>query len=197
MNDSGPRPIVLGAFEPFGGRRVNRSLAAVERVRPPPGVRLEKVTLPVDFERLPERIAEPVAARPAALVLVGEASGRRTVAVECVALNVLHARVPDNAGRRPRRERVLPDQALALPATWDADALLRAVHASGVPARLSHHAGTHACNASLYLALAAGPDCPVGFLHVPTWPWRLGPSTAALARALERVILTIAARRDT
>jgi pyroglutamyl-peptidase len=36
---------------------------------------------------------------------------------------------------------------------------------------MSHHAGTHLCNLTLYHFLSAlPPDRPVGFLHLPLFP---------------------------
>jgi pyroglutamyl-peptidase len=184
-------PLVIAAFEPFGGRRLNRSLEAIEAV--PDRSHLQRARLPVDFARLPRAVAELLERKPRALLLVGEADDRRHVSVERVALNVVHARIPDNAGQKPEREQVLPGGPLAVEATWDAGQVLAALRAAGVRAELSHHAGTFACNASLFLAVtgARDPALPIGFLHVPSaaWPW--GLRRATLGRAVEAALLTM------
>jgi pyroglutamyl-peptidase len=181
--------IALAAFEPFGGRRVNRSALVLDRVAPVEGVSVDKTVLPVDFARLPGAIDALLAARPDAVVLMGEAR-RPNVSVERIALNVVDARIPDNRGERPVGTAVVPDGPLALRSTWNADAVVRAVGRAGVPVEASDHAGTFACNAALYLAVAHAV-CPVGFLHVPARRWPLGPSLARLARAVETALAAI------
>jgi pyroglutamyl-peptidase len=187
--------LILASFEPFGGRRVNRSTQAAQRVRSSAGAVLEHVVLPVDFARLARLVPRLVARRPRALLLVGEARKTRRVLVECIALNVIDARIADNARRRPRRMPVQAGGPLALAARCDAPAVLAALKRVRIPARLSYHAGTFACNAGLYLALAAAAGrrgAPaVAFLHVPA---RGGPTIARLARGLEAALAVMGGR---
>jgi pyroglutamyl-peptidase len=175
-------PVLVAAFEPFEGRRVNRSWEVVRRLPDRPG--LERIRLPVDFARLPDEVAALIRRKPRALLLVGEAR-RRRVSVEQVALNLADSDRPDNAGRRPQQQPLLPGGPLALRATWDARAVARTLEDAGVRAEASFHAGTFACNASLYLALAGAPAASIalGFLHLPRRPWPLGPRRALLVRA--------------
>jgi pyroglutamyl-peptidase len=62
-------------------------------------------------------------------------------------------------------------------ATWDAPALARSLRAAGYPTRVSHSAGTHLCNATLYAALGAmaaeGLSGPAGFFHLPYLPHQI------------------------
>src|SRR5689334_21788488 len=112
-----------------------------------------------------------IARRPHAVLLVGETPTDK-LAVETIALNVIHDRRADNAGRHIEWSSVRPGRPLALGATWNAMAVAAAVERAGVPVEISHHAGTYACNASLYHALDAAAQtaltAPIGFLHVPT-----------------------------
>lgn len=56
---------------------------------------------------------------------------------------------------------------------------------SGIPAALSFHAGTFACNGAFYLALnACDHQCQVGLLHVPYRWWPLGMKIHFLVHAL-------------
>jgi pyroglutamyl-peptidase len=171
--------IILTGFEPFNGRGINRSWQAVEAVR----AEVERVQLPVDFEKLAQLVPELVARRPRALVLVGEAPYDR-VTVESIALNIIHDQRADNAGRRGWMEPIRAGRPLALPATWDARRLLRAIDRTGIAVEISHHAGTYACNAALYHALDAAADlglaAPIGFLHVPSDGIAVDRLTAAI-----------------
>lgn len=175
--------LILAGFEPFEGRRRNRSWELARRVRPRAG--LEVVQLPVDFARLGGEIARLVARAPRGLLLLGEAS-RRLVCVEQVALNLRDADRADNQGARPRGEPIVADGPLALRVPWDARAVAQRLNQAGARAVVSFHAGTFACNAALYQALdAAGDRLPVAFVHVPRrgWPW--GVRMSALLTAVE------------
>jgi pyroglutamyl-peptidase len=140
-------------------------------------------------------MADLLARRPRALLLVGEAD-RPCVSVEQVALNIADSDRGDNAGvvlhDRPL-ETSAQSVPLAVRASWDARAVARSLREAGIPAEPSFHAGTFACNASLYLALRAVGDTAaagnaataVGFLHVPRARWPLGPRLSRLVRAVE------------
>jgi len=185
--------VIVAGFEPFGGRQENRSWQVVQAL--PDDLAVERVQLPVDFVALQTLVPALVARRPRTLVLLGEASGTDALQVERVALNVVHARIADNRDARPVLAEVVPGAPLARYARWDAAALVDTLVDAGVPAQISHHAGTYACNAALYLALhtaatASDPDdvpTTLGFVHVPvTSP----PETSAIAAGIARLLLT-------
>ena len=184
-----PRPgaIVVAAFEPFEGRRRNRAWEAVRRLPPTPD--LVTTQLPVVFSRLPGAIQTLLARGPRALLLVGEAR-RPEVSVEQVALNVADGTDrPDNEGviLQARPVAAQAGAPLALRASWDAHAVAQALRREAIAAQASFHAGTFACNASLYLALhqAAAPVPAIGFLHLPQAPWPVGPRLRTLIRAVQ------------
>ena len=176
-------PIVITGFEPFGGRRLNRSWEAVRRLRSAP--HQETRQLAVDYRRLRDQVAELCERQPAVVLMVGESPGR-TLAVEQVALNLVDVDRPDNSRRKPTSETLLPEAPLALRASWDARGVAARITAAGIPAAASFHAGAYACNAALFLALASvGEDARVGFLHVPYQRWPRGVRLWALTRAIE------------
>jgi len=182
---------IVAAFEPFGGRRRNRAWDAVAGLADERGV--ERISLPVDFAALTSVLPALIERAPEVLLLVGEAGWTRHLSVERVALNVAHARIPDNCGAKPRLAEIVPGAPLALPARWDAERVLDAA-IEAAPTLISHHAGTFACNASFYLALHAAPVAmSVGFLHVPALPWPLAPGTSRLTAAVRAVVLTMLA----
>lgn len=184
-----PHSLILTAFEPFDGRKRNASAMVLDRVD---DERIERRRLPVVFDALEREIAALLDARPRVLVLMGETSQSRGVRVERVALNVIDAGDrPDNCGKTPSVHPVRPAEPLARWATWDADAVLGALRARDIEATTSYHAGTYACNQSLYLALsmaaARALDIPIGFLHVPGRARAPVRTTTALANAIPAV----------
>jgi pyroglutamyl-peptidase len=191
------KPIVVAAFEPFGGRRHNRSDRATAWLRGATiaGRPVELERLPTVFAALPARIDELLARGPELLLLVGESAAARRLQVERVALNLAHARLGDNAGARPIDAEIEPGGELARRVAFDARVAANAAVAAGVPCDVSSHAGTFCCNAALYHALGrtAQPGAPlVGFVHVPAhWPWaqdrRAARGLYAIAAALVAV----------
>jgi pyroglutamyl-peptidase len=181
--------LLVAAFEPFDGRRKNRSQRAARHLREDTNV--EVVTLPVSFARLPAAIDELLRRRPTALLLVGESREARGLRVERLALNLIDARIADNDGEQPRQREVQPGGALALPVSCDVAALVSAIARADVPVAASAHAGTFCCNAALYLALAHPQACRTVFVHVPAKRARLrGRDAARGLRAVLAAMLT-------
>ena len=95
------KKLLLTGFEPFGGESVNPSWETVSRAAAE-GFEVRKVCLPVTFDGAAQRICEEIRSfDPDALVMVGQAGGRKGVTVERVAINLADARIPDNAGAQP------------------------------------------------------------------------------------------------
>jgi pyroglutamyl-peptidase len=175
--------VVVAAFEPFGGRRRNRSWEAVRRARTGPGI--ATVRLPVDFVRLRSAVERIARESPRAVLLVGEMPSG-PLRVEGVALNVLHSDRPDNVGRIAADVPLVPGAPLALRTRWNPGEVSAALLLAGIPAGPSFHAGTYACNAALYLTLHATPDStPVGFLHLPRRGGPAGTRLPDLVRAVD------------
>jgi len=168
------------------------------------GITLRTVETPVSLAAVPSTIAGLIREhRPAFFVALGLAPGDPTLRCETTAINRLDFGVADNFGQRPTDGGPIdpagPDGRLA---TWDAKALAAAIRAKGIPARVSHHAGTHLCNATLYSALAAmaaeGLTGPCGFFHLPYLPHQVarflsdGPPGGDLAPLTPRALPSMA-----
>jgi len=188
-------PVVVAAFEPFGGRARNRAHDAVARVERRPIVTtagsahpVAIATLPTAFAPLPDALTRLLVPSPRALLLVGESAAARTLLVERVARNLADARIPDNAGAQPRAAALVAGAPLALdvPSALVAR-LVAAAQASGMAAAASAHGGTFCCNAALFHALWLTRDrpLPIAFAHVPArWPWADDRRAARALRAL-------------
>lgn len=176
---TGARNLLLTGFEPFGGDAVNPSGDAVRRVAATwserPGIRLATAILPVTFAGAAERLRTLIAeTNPVAVIATGLAGGRAEIGVERVAVNLADARIPDNAGVQPVDEPVVSGGPAGAFATLPVKAIAAAIRGAGIPAVVSHTAGTFVCNHVFYTALAAVPaGVPAGFIHVP---WATGQS---------------------
>lgn len=160
--------ILLTGFTPFGGDAINPSWEVARRFagRVIGGHRVEAVELPTTFGGAPRVLRVALRRHAPALTLcLGLARGRRALSLERVAVNLIDARIPDNAGAqpidRPVRRRGPPAHFSPLPLKRMRAASL----AAGVPCELSLTAGSFVCNAVLYHLLAEGAYG--GFLHLP------------------------------
>lgn len=165
--------ILLTGFEPFAEDATNPSGDAVRRVADRwdgPETLLTEV-LPVVFAAAAERLRALIDAhRPDVVIAVGLAGGRAAVTPERVAINLADARIPDNAGAQPLDRPVVEDGPAAYFATLPVKAIAAALTDAGVPAAVSHSAGTFVCNHVMYAALhatAGTPEVHAGFVHVP------------------------------
>ncbi|MEC3977933.1 pyroglutamyl-peptidase I [Amycolatopsis sp. H20-H5] len=166
--------VLLTGFAPFGGEEVNPSWQASSLIaaqRP----EFAAVELPCEFgASLPALRAAIELHRPEVVVCVGQAGGRAELTPERVAINLLDARIPDNAGARPVDVPVLPGGPAAYFTTLPVKAVVAAVRQAGVPASVSHTAGTFVCNQVFYglmhLLATEFPGTRGGFVHVPYSP---------------------------
>lgn len=161
--------ILVTAFVPFGGDAKN---ASQEILRALPetlgGVRLEKRCLPVSFFAASVIAVETaLSLRPEAIVCLGQAGGRDAVTPERVAVNLMHARIPDNDGFQPVDTPVIKDAPAAYFSALPVKAMVDAMQRLGIPARLSDSAGTYVCNALMFSMLHHIREIPRGFIHVP------------------------------
>ena len=184
--------LLITCFEPFGGRWRNASQDAVAALPDAiGGFELRKRCLPVVFGAAGEQAIEAIAGlSPHAVICVGEAGGRTAITPEMVAINLRHARIPDNAGNAPQDEPVRANGENALFSTLPVRAMAAAINAAGIPAEVSYSAGAYVCNDTMYAVLdhLRGTEVPAGFIHVPA-----GDALAAeqLAAGLEAAIETL------
>ena len=191
------KKLLITGFEPFGEDERNSSWDAVSLLKDNIGeYTVEKLLLPVVFGSAAEKVIKKAEETDAcAVICVGQAGNRSKICVECDAVNLRRARIPDNDGNFPQDEAILAGGEERLFSTYDGEALVRAISAAGADAELSHDAGLYVCNDVLYSVLAhfkdSGKLC--GFIHVPYYD-EIGPEgkpsmpLCDIVRALEAAI---------
>lgn len=198
--------LLLTGFEPFGGDLRNPSRDLVQRLAGETvgGLRVVAEVLPCVFAEAPARLDAAIGRWSPRLVLaIGQAGGRSELSFERVAINLIDARIPDNAGAQPIDQPVAPGGPAAYFSTLPVKAMAAAARAAGVPAAVSFNAGSFVCNQVFYALMhrLAARLVPAAFLHVPWLPEQVaGPPSrpsmaldtmadglrAALAAAIER-----------
>jgi pyroglutamyl-peptidase len=128
---------------------------------------------------------------------VGLAGGSAMIRVERVAVNLADARIPDNAGAQPLDAPSVAGAPDAYFASLPVKAAARDIRAVGIPAEVSHTAGTFVCNHVFFTAMHATAGGPVraGFVHVPWDTDHASEGAPALAlhdivRAIEIALAT-------
>ncbi len=167
--------ILLTGFEPFGGEVINPSWEVARSLHGQviAGATVHARCLPTTFGGAPRALAEAMAVvRPGLVVALGLASGCSEISIERVAVNLIDARIADNAGERPRDLPVRTDAPAAYFSTLPLKAMRNALRAAGHPAGLSLTAGAFVCN-QVFFELQhqlAGRGIPSGFIHLPALP---------------------------
>lgn len=194
------KTILLTGFDPFGGEAVNPAFEAVRRLpQDLGGAALCKLEVPTAFFASGARLAAALRElRPDAVICVGQAGGRAAITPERVAINLMDARIPDNAGFLPRELPIAADGPSAYFSTLPLRQMVRAIRATGAPADISNTAGTYVCNYLMYtllhLAKTRGLVMPSGFVHVPYLRQQLdGKPEGTPGLALEELVCALQA----
>ena len=154
--------LLLTAFDPFGGEKINPALEAVKRVQDKIGdleiVKLE-VTNAIEKEH------------PDVVLCIGQAGGRFDITPERVAININDARIPDNEGNQPLSGPIFEDGENAYFSSLPIKAMVAEIRKADIPASVSNSAGTFVCNhlmyGVLYTIAKKYPSMCGGFMHVP------------------------------
>lgn len=165
------KSLLITGFEPFGGENINPSWEAVSRL--PSGIgeyELHKLLVPVVFgEAAKLVINEAEKLKPDVILCIGQAGGRDSITPELVAINLRHAKIPDNAGNQPEDEPIIVGGENALFSTLPVRKMAEALNATGISSKLSYSAGAYVCNDLLYTLLDfyKNSETGVAFIHVP------------------------------
>lgn len=189
------KTVLLTAFEPFGGERLNPSWEAVRSLdgKTLAGARIVVHQLPVVFATCGSVLTDALTRiQPDAILCVGQAGGRSEITLERVAINIHDARIPDNQQQQPVDEPVIAEGPAAYFATLPIKAMVAALREAGIPASVSQTAGTFTCNSVMYTLLhwlhTRGSTARGGFMHVPWMPEQAVSHPGAPSMAIATVI---------
>lgn len=196
--------VLLTGFEPFDGEVLNPSWLAVQRLGGEviAGHRVQAECLKVAFAEAPRQLRGAIARhRPALILCVGQAGGRAQMSLERVAINLIDARIADNTGKQPLDRAVTAGGPAAYFTTLPVKAMRAAAQDAGVPAEISHTAGTFVCNQVFYalmheLAQGTSSGCRGGFVHIPYLPEQASMHPGAPSLALETIVSGLRAMID-
>ncbi len=186
---------LLTGFAPFAGEAVNpsREIARALHGKIIAGHRILAAELPTEFATALPLLGKLIAKhRPALVMALGLAGGRSEISLERVAINLIDARIADNAGAQPVDVRIVENAQNAYFSTLPIKAMRTALLDAGIPAALSLSAGTFVCN-QVFFGLAhllseRYPNVRGGFVHVPYLPQQAAQYPGTPSMALETMI---------
>jgi pyroglutamyl-peptidase len=168
------KKILVTAFEPFAGRKINPALEVMAKLKPSSfkDCRLYRAKMPVSGKAVGGRIAALISKiKPDHLISLGLAAGETGIRVERFALNIQDYGIKDNSGYRPEGKKIAANGPAAYFVNADPLKLATAARKAGVPAYVSNHAGAYVCNHLMYEAMhAITTGClktKFAFFHLP------------------------------
>lgn len=198
--------ILLTGFEPFGGEVINPSWEVARSLQGQviAGAVVHARCLPTAFGAAPQALSQALTAlTPVLVIALGQASGRAEISIERVAVNLIDARIADNAGARPQDVPVRAHAPAAYFSTLPVKSMRDALRAAGYPAGLSLSAGAFVCNQVFFELqhLLAGRGLRSGFIHLPALPEQAARALACvpsmgLAAQIDAIRLAVAAALD-
>ncbi|MDE2481886.1 MAG: hypothetical protein KGN02_06820 [bacterium] len=169
--------VLIAGFEPSGGDKVSPSEMVARSLegRMISGRSLAVRVVPVETRNVRERFETAlVQDDPDIAIILAQAGGRSSLAMERVAVNVLDFEAADNVGVMRKSDVISRGGADARLSNLPFDRVLESWHANGVPGYVSNSAGTFIGNQALYemlgLTEAAAPPVVVGLVHLPYLP---------------------------
>ena len=168
--------ILLTAFSPFGGEKINPSLEAVKLVKDKIlETDIIKLEVPTVFGKSIKIVADAIEKeKPDYVLCIGQAGGRDGITPERVAINIDDARILDNEGNQPIDRPIFADGEPAYFSNLPVKSMVEEIRKEGLPASLSNSAGTYVCNHLMYGVLYTlskkYKGVKGGFIHVPFIP---------------------------
>jgi pyroglutamyl-peptidase len=157
--------VLLTAFEPYDRWPENASwLAIVDLTRWYEGpVELVTRRYPVDLGRMSEKLRTDLQEDYDFALHCGQAPGASHLRLEAIGLNL-----------RTDGSEILSGAPAAYRSSLPLESMVNRIRQSGIPAAVSHHAGTYLCNAALFLSHhythSFGMQTASAFVHVPLAP---------------------------
>jgi pyroglutamyl-peptidase len=166
------KKVLLTGFEPFAGASFNPSGAVVQEIAEHgiDGIEIVTAILPVEFKRSAVMLIELISShKPDVVISLGQAEGRDFIGPEQVAINLADARIADNAGVKLENQPINVSAADGYFSTLPIRAIVDAISALGISAKVSYSAGAFICNEIFFAAQSflQGSTVISGFIHLP------------------------------
>ncbi len=159
---------LVTAFEPFGNISTNCTELVLRELEL--NLDVDTLLLPVEhiecFSKLMNKIEKNTYDN---IILLGQASMRKRISIERVALNIYDFPIQDNSGNQIIDQRIIEDEENALFSTLPIKEILNDLKLRGIDSEISNSAGTYICNELFFkgLNLVKNTKTRLGFIHLP------------------------------
>ena len=155
--------ILVTAFEPFDQKGDNQSEKIARSLSLD---HVDILILPVAFRLAFQTLENHLKTCSYEMIIMLGEGPNNVLHLEHVALNVMHARIPDNLGFQPLNT-AIDDGPLSLHSTLPLEQFKEILSNNNYPFYDSYHAGTYVCNDLFYRVMRMQLTIPCGFIHVP------------------------------
>lgn len=189
--------ILITAFEPFGGEKVNSALEAMKLLPDKIGeAQILKLELPTVFKKSIEKVWQHIDEyEPDIVISLGQAGGRACISIERVAINIDDTTMADNEGNMPVDQPIFKDGENAYFSNLPIKNMVEDIKKAGIPANISNTAGTYVCNHVMYGVLykihKEKLDIKAGFIHVPFIPEQVVNKPERASMSLENIVKAV------
>ena len=169
--------ILITGFSAFADIKVNPSQVIIDDIMHNnrlsfPNLEITCSVLPTEYASAEVQIINLIdSVSPNILICLGVAPGSTELRLERVAHNIDDTPIADNAGDIRDNHMIMPNGAPAYFSTFPLREIRQDLRSTGLPVRISNHAGTYVCNHVYYTALhhieTNNLDVLCGFMHIP------------------------------
>lgn len=176
--------ILLTGFLPFLGESINPSQVLLERIKRDLSLQdhVDTLLLPVSFQQAGTLLKQHLSRhRYEAVLMLGQAGGRKRISLEQVALNWIETEKPDEDGFTPHRGNIDPKGEAAYFTDLPLPQWQKLLEENQIPAEISLSAGGYVCNHIYYQTLKTIREqgsAQACFIHVPYLPEQTAGKTA-------------------
>lgn len=173
--------ILVTAFMPFGGKDDNVSLAILNALK-----HVETCVLDVCFKEAFNALKQKNLDAYDYIIALGEAPYKK-IHLEHLALNMMHASIPDNKGYQPQHIAIDPHSPMTYTSTLPLIYLGDMLTKNSLAFSHSYHAGTYVCNDLFYRLMHTPIQAERGFIHVPNDMTYFESSLMAIQKIIDAI----------
>lgn len=171
--------LLITGFDAFGQDKINPSYQAILKLPDQINqIEIIKRQLPTKYKMSQKLLIKAIEeVKPDFVIAVGQAEGRKEISLEKVALNLMTAKIPDNAGFKPFDQVIELDGETAYFTSLPLENIYQNLRAKNIEVKISYSAGTFVCNKVfydlMYLINNKKYNFKAGFIHIPLLPSQL------------------------
>ena len=173
------KKVLITGFEAFGKDKTNPTFDALMHLKKEQQLSSDnnlfiEILPVVRYESIDIVVKSIIKYQPDIILTIGQASGRKAITPERIAINLDDFRIPDNQGNQPIDEKIFKNGPDAYFSSLPIKAIIKTLRENEIPSDISNTAGTFVCNHLFYgiqhYIKTNNYNIQHGFIHVPLTP---------------------------